>query len=177
MFQHHTTGVPLYACLDVLKHIYMINVSTLNNTNGGLLIQACINTNLYHTYHNKTEVVDSATIHIVYHMTGNQIILQNSTEAYILKSVLSGVDSDIKIINAANIYITNTTCLITAYNTANIDLKDTLYHNVDVPSTVSRTSGPTNLPAVITLDNTTLTIKDCIFAKILFPLSEQSVPK
>ena len=142
------TGIRVSRCAET----YMINISTLNNTNGGLLLQACINTSLYHTYHNKTEVVDSVTIHIVYHMTGNQIILQNSTEAYILKSVLtcSGVDSDIKIINAANIYITNTTCLITAYNTANIVLKDTLYHNVDVPSTVSSTSGPTNLPAVIT---------------------------
>ena len=71
--------------------------------------------------------------------------------------------SGIGMINTANTYITNATSLIEAYNTINIVLNDTSFSYMDAPSTVSHTSEPTNLTAVITLYNSTLIIRDSRF--------------
>ena len=84
-----------------------------------------------------------------------------STDTHILNSVFS----DIEMRNTANTYITNTTSLITAYNTINIILNDTLFSNMDAPSTASSTSEPTSLPAVISLYSSTLNITDCNFTR------------
>ena len=103
-------------------------------------------------------------MHIVYHNTGNKIYLRNNTDTHVLHSVLSE-HSDIEIINARNTYITNTTSFITAYNTTNIVLNETIFPNMDAPSTASSTSEPTSLPAVITLYGSTLTITNCTFTR------------
>ena len=73
--------------------------------------------------------------------------------------------SDIELTSTVNTYITNTTSLITAYNTTNIVLNDTLFTNMDAPSTASSTSEPTSLPAIITLYSSTLIIRDCNFTR------------
>ena len=87
-----------------------------------------------------------------------------STNTYILNSVLSE-HSDIEMRNTANTFITNTTSLITAYNTTNIVLNASLFSNMDAPSTASSTSEPTSLPAVISLYSSTLNITDCTFTR------------
>ena len=71
--------------------------------------------------------------------------------------------SGIGMINTANTYITNTISLIEAHNTINIVLNDTSFSNMDAPSTASHTSEPTDLPAVITLINSALIIRDSNF--------------
>ena len=71
--------------------------------------------------------------------------------------------SGITMINTANTYITNTISLIKAHNTINIVLNDTSFSNMDAPSTASHTSEPTDLPAVITLINSALIIRDSNF--------------
>ena len=73
--------------------------------------------------------------------------------------------SDIAMINTANTYITNTTAHIIAYDTTNIVLNDTSFSNMYSPSTASSTSEPTSLPAVITLYDSTLIIRDCNFTR------------
>ena len=148
-------GIYLYYSTDT----NMMNSSTVHNRN----------TNLYYTYsyHNMYAgmyVIGCTTTHIVYHNTGNKIYLRNNTDTYILQSVLSE-HSDIEMINTANTYITNTTSLITAYNTTNIVLNETIFPNMDVSSTASSTSEPTSLPAVITLYGSTLTITNCTFTR------------
>ena len=71
--------------------------------------------------------------------------------------------SGIGMINTANTYITNTISLIEAHNTINIVLNDTSFSNMDAPSTTSHTLEPTDLPAVITLINSALIIRDSNF--------------
>ena len=137
----------------------MMNSSTVYNRN----------TSVYHTYsyHNMYAgmyVIGCTTTHIAYHNTGNKIYLRNNTDTYILQSVFSE-HSDIEMINTANTYITNTTSFITAYNTTDIVLNETIFPNMDAPSTASRTSGPTSLPEVITLYGSTLTITNCTFTR------------
>ena len=87
-----------------------------------------------------------------------------STDTYILNSVFSE-HSEIEIRNTANTYITNTTSLFTAYNATNIVLNDTLFSNMDAPSTATSASEPTSLPAVISLYSSTLNITDCTFTR------------
>ena len=87
-----------------------------------------------------------------------------STDTYILNSVFSE-HSDIKMRNTANTFITTTTSLITASKTTNIVLNDTLFSNMDAPSTASSSSEPTGLPAVISLYSSTLNITDCNFTR------------
>ena len=160
---HNTYGgIMLYYSTDTR----MKNVSALHNQREGLILYKCSNTSLYHTYtnHNKDGlfVVGCINTHIVYHSTRKNIHLKNNKDTYILQSVLSE-HSDIKILNTENTYITNTTSFITAYNTTNIVLNETIYPNMDAPSTASSTSEPTSLLAVITLYDTTLTITNCTF--------------
>ena len=161
----------------------MMNVSAVHNVHNGIIVIGGINTSLYYsyTYHNGDGIyiAESRTTHILYHNTENTIfIIQStdtyiyentmyiiqSTDTYILISVLSE-HSDIEMRNTANTYITNTTSLITAYNTKNIVLNDTLFSDMDAPSTTSSTSEPTSLPAVISLYSSTLNITDCTFTR------------
>ena len=143
----------------------MMNVSAAHNQKNAIRMSSCINTSLYYsyTYHNRDGIyiADSRTTHILYHNTENTMQFIKSTDTYILNSVLS----DIEMRNTANTYITNTTSLITAYNTKNIVLNDTLFSNMDAPSTASSTSEPTSLPAVISLYSSTLNITDCTFTR------------
>ena len=88
----------------------------------------------------------------------------SSTDTHIVNSVLSE-HSHIEMRNTANTYITNTTSLITAYNTKNIVLNGILFSNMDAPSTASSISEPDSLPAVISLYNSTLNITDCTFTR------------
>ena len=160
----------------------MMNVSAANNKNSGILLWYSTNTSMmnvsaahddntsfYHTYtyHNNKVglyMIGCTTTRIVYHNIGNKIYLRNNTDTHILHSVLSE-HGDIEMINTGNTYITNTTSLITAYNTTNIVLSETVFPNMDVPSTAGSTSEPTSLPAVITLYGSTLTITNCIFTR------------
>ena len=146
----------------------MMDVSAEHNHDAGIRLYDSFNTSLDHTYtyHNRYSIyiIGCTTTHIVLHNTGNKIYVIESTDTHILKSVLSE-HSDIEMTNAVNVYITNTTSLITAYNTKNIVLNDTVLTNMDVPSTASSTSEPASLPAVITLYNSTLTITDCTFTR------------
>ena len=158
------SGIVLYYSTDTS----MMNVSAVHNQEGGVLIYGCSNTSLYHTYiyHNKdgTYITGCTTTHIVYHNTGNKIYLQDNRDTHILMSVLND-SCDIEMINTGNTYITNTTSFITAYNTTNIVLSETIFTNMDAPSTAGSTSEPTNLPAVITLYGSTLTITNCTFTR------------
>ena len=146
----------------------MMNVSAVHNQNNAIIVIGGINTSLYYsyTYHNGDGIyiADSRTTHILYHYTENTMYIIQSTDTYILNSVLSE-HSDIEMRNTANTYITNTTSLITAYNTTNIVLNATLFSNMDAPSTASSTSEPTSLPAVISLYSSTLNITDCAFTR------------
>ena len=157
-------GIILYCSADT----NMMNVSALHNQREGLILYKCSNTSLYHTYtyHNKDGlyVIGCTTTHIVYHSSRKNIFLKNSKDTYILQSVLSE-HSNIKMLNTENTYITNTTSFITAYNTTNIVLNETIYPNMDAPSIASSTSEPTSLPAVINLYDTTLTITNCTFTR------------
>ena len=160
----------------------MMNVSAANNKYYGIYLHYSTdtsmmnvsaahngNTSLYHTYAYNNMfaglyIIGCTATHIVYHNTGNRIYLRNSTDTHVLHSVLSE-HSGIEMINTINTCITNTTSFITAYNTTNIVLSETVFPNMDVPSTASSTSEPTNLPAVITLYGSTLTITNCTFTR------------
>ena len=149
----------------------MMNVSAAHNQNRAIMMSACVNTSLYYsyTYHNHGNGIyidECRTTHILYYNTKKTMhnVIINSTDTYILNSVLSE-HSDIEMRNTAKTYITNTTSLITAYNTINIVLNDTLFSDMDAPSTASSTSEPTSLPAVISLYNSTLNITDCTFTR------------
>ena len=146
----------------------MMNVSAAHNQNNAIRMSSCINTRLYYsyTYHNGDGIYISGSrkTHILYHNTENTMYIIKSTDTYILNSVFSE-HSEIEIRNAANTYLTNTTSLITAYNTTNIVLNDTLFSNMDAPSTASSTSEPTSLPAVISLYSSTLNITDYTFTR------------
>ena len=143
-------------------------VSAVHNQNNAIRMSSCINTSLYYsyTYHNgdRIYIAECRTTHILYHNTENTMYTIKSTATYILNSVFSE-HSEIEIRNAANTYITNTTSLITAYNTTNIVLNDTLFSNMDAPYTASSASEPTSLPAVISLYSSTLNITDCTFTR------------
>ena len=169
--------------LDYSTNTSMMNVSAAHNEQTGIYLHYSTdtsmmnvsaahngNTSLYHThytYHNRYEglyIIGCTTTHIVYHNIGNRIYLRNNTDTHLLHSVLNEY-SEIEMINTINTYITNTTSLITAYNTTNIVLSETVFPNMDVPSTASSTSEPTSLPAVITLYGSTLTITNCTFTR------------
>ena len=90
--------------------------------------------------------------------TSSLITAYNTQNIYI-----TNTSSLITAYNTQNIYITNTSSLITALNTQNITVNDTIFNNMDAPSTVSNTSELTSLPAVITLYDSTLKITDCTF--------------
>ena len=154
--------------LDYCNDTTMMNVYAVHNENNAIRMFSCINTILYYsyTYHNGDGIyiAECRTTHILYLNTENTMYIIKSTDTYILNSVLSE-HSDIEMRNTANTYITNTTSLITAYNTKNIVLNDTLFSNMDAPSTASSTSEPTSLPAVISLYSSTLNIADCIFTR------------
>ena len=155
--QNKYEGIHLY--YSTYTSMMNVHVSTVHNDN----------TSLYHTYtyHNNKVglyIIGCTTTRIVYHNIGNKIYLRNNTDTHILHSVLSE-HGDIEMINTGNTYITNTTSFITAYNTTNIVLSETVFTNMDVPSTAGRTSEPTSLPAVITLYGSTLTITDCTFTR------------
>ena len=146
----------------------MMNVYVAHNQNNAIRMSSCINTSLYYsyTYHNRNGIyiTESRATHILYLNTGNTMYIKKSTDTHILNSVLTE-HSDIEIRNTANTYITNTTSLITAYNSTNIVLNATLFSNMDAPSTASSTSEPTSLPAVITLYSSTLIMADCNFTR------------
>ena len=148
-------------CLYYSTNASMMNVSAIR-------MFSCINTSLYYsyTYHNGDGIyiIESRTTHILYLNTENTMYIIKSTDTYILNSVLDE-HSDIEMRNTVNTYITNTTSLITAYNTKNIVLNDTLFSNMDAPSTASSTSEPASLPAVISLYSSTLNITDCTFTR------------
>ena len=152
--------------LNFSANTSMINVSAVHNQHEAIAMYYSINTSLYYsyTYNNGAGIyiIGCKTTHILYHNTGNAIHIINSTDIHILNSLLSE-HSDIEMRTTTNIYITNTTSLITAYNTTNIVLNNTLFSNMDVPSTASSTSEPSNLPAVISLYSSILIITDCIF--------------
>ena len=146
----------------------MMNVSAAHNQNNAIRISNCINTSLYYsyTYHNGDGIyiTECRTTYILYHNTENTMYVIKSTDTHILNSVLSE-HSEIEMRNTANTYITNTTSLITAYNTTNIVLNGTLFSSMDAPSTASSASEPTSLPAVISLYSSTLNITDCTFTR------------
>ena len=156
-------GIFLYYSNDTS----MMNVS-VHNQNNAITMSSCINTSLYYsyTYHNGDRMYITAcrTTYILYHNTENTIYVIKSTDTHILNSVLSE-HSEIELKNTANTYITNTTSLITAYNTTNIVLNYTRFSNMDAPSTASSTSEPTSQPAVISLYSSTLNITDCAFTR------------
>ena len=134
----------------------MMNVSAVKNRKKGIIITSSYNTNINHTYTYHYGMI--ACTKIVYQTTGN-IYVYNSRDTHILNSVVCIME----IRNAKNINITNASSPITAYSTINIFMSDSIFHNMDVQSTVSSTSEPTSLPAVITVYESTLTITNCTF--------------
>ena len=144
------------------------SITSMMNQNNGIIMFKCINTSLYYSYtylNGEVIYISHCTItHILYHNTGNTMYIISSTDTHIVNSVLSE-HSHIEMRNTANTYITNTTSLITAYNTTNIVLNGTLFSNMDAPSTASSISEPSSLPAVISLYGSTLNITDCTFTR------------
>ena len=145
------------------------NVSAEHNQNSAITMHYCTDTNLYYSYiyHNRDGIyiTKCRTTNIVYHnSSGNTMNIIESTNIRILNSLFSE-HSGIKIMNTANTFITNTASLITAYNTTNIVLNDTLFASMNAPSTASSTLEPTSLPAIISLYSSTLNISDCTFTR------------
>ena len=134
----------------------MMNVSAVKNRKNGIRIISSSNTNINHTYTYHYGMI--ACTNFVYQTTGN-VYVHNNTDTHIMNSVVCVME----IINATNIYITNASSPIIAYSTTNIFMSDSIFHDMDVQSTVSSTSEPANLPAVITVYGSTLTITDCTF--------------
>ena len=129
----------------------MTNVSAVHNEDYGIAL-------LYSTDASMTNV---SAAHNRYY----GIALRYSTDTSMTNvSAAHNQQSDITMMNTANTYITNTTSLITAYDTTNIVLNDTSFSNMYAP-TASSASEPTSLPAVITLYNSTLIIRDCNFTR------------
>ena len=161
IFLHHTTDTSMmnvsaaYNEIDgILLHYStetsMMNVSAAYNEIDGIILHYSVDTSM-------------TNVSAVYNENSG-ISLYRSTNTHILKSVLSEYGR-IEMIDTTNTYIINTTSLITAYDTTNIALNDTLFTNMEAPSTASSTSEPTSLPAVITLYGSTLTITNCIFMR------------
>ena len=134
----------------------MMNVSAVRNRKNGIGIISSSNTNINHTYTYHYGMI--ACTNFVYQTTGN-VYVYNNRDTHIMNSVVCVME----IINATNIYITNASSPITAYSTTNIFMSDSIFHNMDVQSTVSSTSEPASLPAVITVYGSTLTITNCTF--------------
>ena len=161
IFLHHTTDTRMmdvsaaHNRIDglVLHHstdTSMMNVSAAYNEMDGIVLHYSVDTGM-------------TNVSAVYNENSG-ISLYRSTNTHILKSVLSEYGR-IEMIDTTNISIINTTSLITAYDTTNIALNDTLFTNMEAPPTASSTSEPTSLPAVITLYGSTLTITNCIFMR------------
>ena len=130
----------------------MMNVSAAQNVEYGISLHYCTDTSMM--------IVSAA------HNGKYGILLYYSTDTN-MREVYAAHNqaSDIAMMATTNTSMTNTTSLITAYNTTNIVLNDTSFSNMDDPSTASSTSEPTSLPAVITLYNSILIIRDCNFTK------------
>ena len=158
------SGINLFDSTDTC----MMNVSVVHNQYNAITMSNCTNTSLYYsyTYHNGDGIyiTGCTTTHILYHNIGNTMYIITGTDTHILNSLFNE-HSEIVMRNTANTYIANTTSRITAYNTTNIVLNDTLFSNMDAPSTPSSTSEPTSLPAVVSLYSSTLNITDCKFTR------------
>ena len=130
----------------------LTNVSAAYNRNGGIYLIYSTDTSLTNVSaaYNRND-----GIHLIYSTDTN---MMNVSAAH-------NQNNDIAMIRIANTYITNITSLITAYDTTNIVLNDTSFSNMYAPSTASSTSEPISLPAVITLYNSTLFIRDCNFTR------------
>ena len=166
---HNDYGITLYHCIDT----NMMNVSAAYSRLDGVSLHFSTGTSMINvaTAHNEYSgiLLDNSTATRMMNVSTTHngiggIYLQSSTNTHILKAILNE-NGHIEMINTANTYITNTTSLITAYDTTNIVIKDTVFANMDIPSTSSSTSEPTNLPAVITLYDSTLTITNCTFTR------------
>ena len=141
-------GIHLLYCTDT----NMMNVSAAHNVEYGISLYYCTDTSMM--------IVSAA------HNGDYGILLYYATDTNMREvSAAHNQASDIAMMATTNTYMTNTTSLITAYNTTNIVLNDTSFSNMDAPSTASSTSEPTSLPAVITLYNSILIIRDCNFTK------------
>ena len=165
-------GIWLYYC----TYTVLVNASAANNKYSGIVLHYSTNTSMmnvtaaYNEYDGiflYYSVLTSMMNVSVGHNEAVGVSLEQSTNTYILKTVVNE-NGHIEILNTANTYITNTTSLITAYNATNIVLNDSSFINMDFPSTASSTSEPINLPAVITLYDSTLTIIDCTFTRNKF---------
>ena len=165
---HH--GIFLYYSTDTS----MTNVSAADNGNVGIYLHYSTDTSMTNVsavhngnvgiallYSTDTSMTNVSAVHNRYY----GIALRYSTDTSMTNvSAADNQQSDIIMMNAANTYITNTTSLITAYDTTNIVLNDTSFSNMYAP-TASSASEPTSLPAVITLYNSTLIIRQCNFTR------------
>ena len=140
-------GIILYYSTDTS----MTNVSTADNGYYGI----------YLYYSNDTSMTNVSAADNGY--DGIYLYYSNDTNMTNV-SAADNQQSDIIMMKTANTYITNTTSLITAYDTSNIVLNDTSFSNMYAP-TASSASEPTSLPAVITLYNSNLIIRDCNFTR------------
>ena len=152
----------------------MTNVSAVHNGNHGIFLYYSTDTSMtnvsaadngydgiYLYYSNDTSMTNVSAADNGHH----GIDLDHSTDTSMTNvSAADNQQRDIIMMNTANIYITNTTSLITAYDTTNIVLNDTSFSNMYAP-TASSASEPTSLPAVIILYNSTLIIRDCNFTR------------
>ena len=163
-------GIVLYYSNDTS----MTNVSAADNGGGGIIllysndtsmtnVSAADNGNhgIYLYYSNDTSMTNVSAAD----NGGDGMLLLYSSDISMMNvSAIHNQQSDIIMMNTANTYITNTTSLITAYDTTNIVLNDTSFSNMYAP-TASSASEPTSLPAVITLYDSTLIIRDCNFTR------------
>ena len=164
-------GIYLLGSIDAS----MTNVSAADNGNDGIYLQFSTDTSMTNVsaadngndgiflyYSTDTSMTNVSAAHNGY----DGILLFSSSDISMTNvSAIHNQQSDITMMNTANINISNTTSLIIAYDTINIVLNDTSFSNMYTPSTASSASEPTSLPAVITLYNSTLIIRDCNFTR------------
>ena len=180
-------------CLYRSANTNMMNVSNAHNGNGGIILIYCTVTNMVNVFaaHNEDNgiyLVDSTDTNmtnvIAAHNGGDGIYLSRSantnmmnvsaalnqinaiTMSLCLNTILYySYTNTMHIRRSTDTYITNTSSIITAYNSKQIILNDTLFSNMYAPSIARSSSEPTCLPAVISLYNSTLYITDCKFTR------------
>ena len=141
-------GIVLFYSTDT----NMTNVSAAHNVEYGIVLFYSTDTNMMN--------VSAA------HNGDDGIVLYYSTDTNMSEvSAAHNQHSDIAMMATTNTYITNTASVITAYDTTNIVFNDTSFSDMYAPSTASSTSEPTSLPAVITLYNSNLIVRDCNFTR------------
>ena len=157
--------------LFVSNRISMTVIFTVYNWQG-IKISASTETNLTHVIsrHNKDKGIELQVCmrtNVAYlsstHNTKHGMLVVFSSDTQISNSVLLyNEESGMNLLNAIATYITNTASFIIASNSI-IAMEDNVISRKTHSTTTSNTDDPTSLPAVITLYDSTMAIRNCTF--------------